>query len=88
MTLLGHVRGAKHNTILAAPDLYENLETADTFERDVSEMIDGYIEAHGLDAPAEILEELRNGYSQKIITELDLKQRRSQHDHLGDRIYL
>ena len=74
ITLLGHVQGAKHNTILAAPDLYENLETVDTFEREVAGMIDGYIEAHSLDAPAEVLEQLRNGYSQKIITELDLNQ--------------
>ena len=74
ITLLGHVRGAKHKTILAAPDLYENLETADTFEREVVGMIDGYIEAHSLDAPAEVLEQLRNGYAQTIITELDLNQ--------------
>ena len=51
-------------------------------------MIDGYIEAHGLDAPAEVLEQLRNGYSQKIITELDLSRQGDQHDHLGDGIYL
>ena len=74
ITLLGHVRGAKHSTILAAPDLYDNLETVDTFEREVANMIDGYIEAHSLEAPAEVLEQLRNGYSQKIITELDLSQ--------------
>ena len=74
MTLLGHVRGAKHNTILVAPDLYDNLETVDNFERDATAMIDGYIEAHGLDAPAEMLEQLRNGYAQTDITELDLNK--------------
>jgi putative flavoprotein involved in K+ transport len=74
ITLLGHVRGAKDNTILVAPDLYNNLETADTFEREVTGMIDGYIEAHSLEGPAEVLEQLRNGYSQEIITELDLNQ--------------
>ena len=74
MTLLGHVCSANHNTIFVAPDLYNNLETADTFERDVAGMIDGYIEAHTLDAPTEVLEQLRDGYAQKIITELDLNQ--------------
>jgi putative flavoprotein involved in K+ transport len=37
-------------------------------------MIDGYIEAQGLDAAAEVLDQFRNAYSQKIITELDLNQ--------------
>ena len=74
MTLLGHVRGAKHNTIAVAPDLYDNLKIVDTFERDATGMIDGYIEAQGLDAPAEALQGLRNGYAQTIITELDLNK--------------
>jgi putative flavoprotein involved in K+ transport len=74
ITLLGHVRDAKHNTIVVAPDLYDNLKIVDAFERDATEMIDGYIEAQGLDAPAEALQELRNGYAQIIITELDLKK--------------
>ncbi len=64
------------NTILSwrRRTYMNNLETVDTFEREVANMIDGYIEAHGLDAPAEVLDQLRNGYSQKIITELDLNQ--------------
>ena len=74
MTLLGHVQGAKSNTILIAPDLYDNLETTDNFERDVTEMIDGYVEAHGLDVPTEPMQHLRHGYTQKVITELDLER--------------
>ena len=74
MTLLGHVRGAKHNTILVAPDLYDNLETADSFERDLTKMLDGYIEEHRLTLPTEVLPVLRDGYAQKIITELDLNK--------------
>ena len=72
MTLVGHVRGAKHSTILVAPDLYDNLETADNFERDLTKMIDGYVEEHGLNVPTEDLQELRDGYAQKAIAELDL----------------
>ena len=74
ITLLGHVRDAKHNTIVVAPDLYDNLKIVDTFERDATGMIDGYIDAKGLDAPGEALQELRNGYAQTIITELDLNK--------------
>jgi putative flavoprotein involved in K+ transport len=74
MTLLGHITGATQNKILAAPDLYDNLEIADTFERDATKMIDGYIEDHSLHAPDEIFEELRDGYAQPVIEELDLKK--------------
>jgi putative flavoprotein involved in K+ transport len=36
-------------------------------------MIDGYIRGNGLDAPAEELPQLRDGYEQPVIEELDLK---------------
>jgi putative flavoprotein involved in K+ transport len=35
-------------------------------------VIDGYIEGHGLRLPTEVLQGLRDGYTQKVITELDL----------------
>lgn len=74
ITLLGHVRGAKQNKILAASDLHDNLEIADSFEREATGMIDSFIAAQGLDAPAEVLETLRDGYAQAAITELDLQR--------------
>jgi putative flavoprotein involved in K+ transport len=36
-------------------------------------MVDGYVQANGLDAPAEELPQLRDGCEQPIIEELDLK---------------
>jgi putative flavoprotein involved in K+ transport len=74
VTLLGHVRGASGTTVVFAPDLHENLAKADQFEREVQKMIDGYVQAQGLDAPEEELPQLRDGYEQPIIEERDLKQ--------------
>ena len=71
--LLGHLRGAADHQISIAPDLYANLGKADGFELQGQKMIDGYILANGLDAPQEELLQLRDGYAQPIIEELDLK---------------
>lgn len=73
VTLLGHLRGAAGDTIALAPDLHANLARIDQFELEVVKMIDGYIEANGLDAPAEDVPQLRDGYAQPLIGELDLK---------------
>ena len=73
VTLLGHLRGASGDTISLAPDLHETLARVDQFEREVQKMIDGYVQANGLDAPEEELPQLRDGYEQPIIEELDLK---------------
>ncbi|MGH2616471.1 MAG: NAD(P)-binding domain-containing protein [Thermomicrobiales bacterium] len=73
VTLLGHLRGASGHTISLAPDLHESLARADGFEREVQKMIDGYIEAQGIDAPAEELPQLRDGFAQPIVEALDLK---------------
>jgi putative flavoprotein involved in K+ transport len=73
VTLLGHLRGAVNDKVLLAPDLYKNLAKADQFELEVLKAIDGYIQANGLDAPAEELPHLRDGYEQPVIEVLDLK---------------
>jgi putative flavoprotein involved in K+ transport len=73
VTLLGHARGADGDTVSFAPDLHENLAKADWFELQVMKMVDGYIQANGLDVPTEELPQLRDGYEQSIIEELDLK---------------
>jgi putative flavoprotein involved in K+ transport len=72
VTLLGHLRGASGNTISLAPDLHETLARVDGFEREVQKMIDGYVQANGLDAPEEELPQRRDGYEQPIVEELDL----------------
>jgi putative flavoprotein involved in K+ transport len=71
--LLGHLRDAAGNKVLLAPDLHENLAKADQFELDAVNMIDGYIQANQFDTPMEELPQLRDGYEQPIIEELDLK---------------
>jgi putative flavoprotein involved in K+ transport len=72
VTLLGWLRGASGSTISVAPDLHESLTRADRFEREVQQMIDGYIRANGLDVPEEELPQPRDGFDQPIIEELDL----------------
>src|SRR5215204_2595976 len=72
VTLLGHLRGASGDTITLAPDLHETLTRVDHFEHEVQQMIDGYVQANGLDAPPEELPNLRDGYGQLPVEQLDL----------------
>jgi putative flavoprotein involved in K+ transport len=73
VTLLGHLRGVAGDRLVLAPDLHESLGRIDGFELQARKMIDGYIQATGLDAPTEELLHLRDGYDQPIVEELDLK---------------
>lgn len=73
VTLLGHLRGAASKAVQFAPDLRENLAKSDGFEVQLQKRIDGYIKGNGIDAPSEELPQLRDGYTQPIIEELDLK---------------
>jgi putative flavoprotein involved in K+ transport len=73
VTLLGPLRGAVGDKVLLTPDLHENLAKADGFELQVQKMVDSYIQANGLDAPTEELPQLRDGYEQPIVEELNLK---------------
>jgi putative flavoprotein involved in K+ transport len=74
VTLLGHLRGTTGDRLVFAPDLHENLGRIDGFEVQTRQMIDGYIQARGLDTPAEdVPPPMRDGYAQPIIEELDLK---------------
>lgn len=73
VTLLGHLCGAAGQKVALAPDLHENLAKIDQFELEALKMIDGYIQTNGLDAPAEELPHLRDGYEQPIIEAFDLK---------------
>jgi putative flavoprotein involved in K+ transport len=73
VTLLGHLRDVSHETVSLAPDLHESLAHADQFERELQQMVDGYVRANGLDAPAEELPQLGDGFAQPIVERLDLK---------------
>lgn len=71
--LLGHLRGALGDQVSLALDLHENLAKADGFELQLQKMVDGYIMGNGIAAPSEELPQLRDGYAQPVIEELDLK---------------
>jgi len=72
VVLLGRLLSAGEHTIRLAPDMKENLARVDKFESELLDMVDGYIARAGIDAPAERLPQLRDGYDQAEITELDL----------------
>jgi putative flavoprotein involved in K+ transport len=73
VVLLGYHCGVADTTVSFTPDLHENLAKVDQFERDVLNMFDDYIAQQGLDAPAEEVPQLRDGFSQPLIAELDLQ---------------
>jgi putative flavoprotein involved in K+ transport len=72
VVLLGHVRAVRDGRFTTAPDLRETLAKVDQFELNTLRRIDDYIAQTGLDAPAETIPRLYNGYAQELITELDL----------------
>jgi putative flavoprotein involved in K+ transport len=71
--LLGHVQAASDGSIGLAADLKESLAKVDKFEVELVKMIDSYIEKNGVDAPPEILPQLRDGYAVEEPRELNLK---------------
>ena len=73
VVLLGHVRGARDGQLIIVPDLKEALAKVDQFEINALKAVDQYIVRMGLNAPAETVPQLRDGYAQEAITELDLK---------------
>ncbi len=74
VTLLGRLIGADGHRLRLAPDLAANLAKGDQLETDIVNLIDGYIERSGLDAPPEQLPQWRHGYDVPIVEELDLKR--------------
>lgn len=70
--LLGHVRDVRGSTLIFAPDLHETLAKVDQFEVDALKRIDEYIERMSLDAPRQSIAQLRDGYQQPLLEELDL----------------
>jgi putative flavoprotein involved in K+ transport len=71
--LLGHVRDGRGSKVIIAPDLYDTLARVDQFEIDTLKMIDEYIDRMALSAPSETIPQLRDGYRQPQVSELDLK---------------
>jgi putative flavoprotein involved in K+ transport len=73
VTLLGRIEGVAAGTVMLTPDLKENLARADKFEADFANKIDEFIAKNGIDAPEEVLPQLRDGYDTEEAGELNLK---------------
>lgn len=74
VVLLGHVRDAREGRLIIAPDLKETLAKVDQFEIDALKMVDEFIVRRGLTAPPQRVPQLRDGYEQEVITELNLEE--------------
>jgi putative flavoprotein involved in K+ transport len=74
VTLVGRVTELSGTTVKFAHDLYKNLVAADQFEENLVARIDSYIEKNGLSFPEEILPQLKAGFEQPEIDELDLRE--------------
>lgn len=70
--LLGRATGADGTRVTFAGDLKESLKKMDGFEAEIVQMIDKFIAENGIDAPAESLPDLQDGYAVEEIPELDL----------------
>ena len=70
--LLGRYQGASREAVSFAPDLKENLATADQFETELVKMVDTFIDQSGEDAPEESLEVWRDGFDSQELQELKL----------------
>jgi len=73
VVLLGHARDARNGQLIIAPDLKETLAKVDKVETDALKMVDDYIDRMGLNVPLENVLQLRDGYEQEVITELNLQ---------------
>jgi len=73
VTLLGHLKDVEKSKVFLAPDLHKSLAMVDQTESEVVKMIDEYIRELKLNVPEEELPELKDGYKQALIEELDLK---------------
>lgn len=72
VTLLGHLEGFENGSAHFAGDLHQVLARVDGFEKQFTQMVDGFVQQRGLDYPQEELPQLRAGFDQPVIEKLDL----------------
>jgi putative flavoprotein involved in K+ transport len=72
VTLLGRLEAVEDGIVKLRGDLHDNLVAADRVEAEFVKAVDTYITASAMAAPEETLPILRDGFSQEILTELDL----------------
>lgn len=73
VVLLGRVRDAREGRLIIVQDVKDTLAKVDQFEVDALNRVDDYVARAGLSVPSETIPQLRYGYDQDVITELDLK---------------
>jgi putative flavoprotein involved in K+ transport len=73
VTLLGRLAGVEGDIVRLKGDLHDNLAAADRAEAEFVKAVDACVVANGMAAPEESLPVPRDGFDQKILTELDLK---------------
>lgn len=74
IVLLGRVLNAQGSAVTLSTDVHETLAMIDAFEKNVTGLIDGYIQANGLDAPKEEPPQLKDGFGQEVIGKLQLEK--------------
>jgi putative flavoprotein involved in K+ transport len=72
VTLLGRLSGVEKGIIKLGSDLHDNLAAADRAEAEFTKAVDAYVAATAMSTSEETLSVLRDGFDQKILTELDL----------------
>src|SRR5215470_5512270 len=72
VTLLSRLAGIEGGIVKLASDLHDNLAAADRAEAEFARAVDAYAATNGMAVPEESLPVLRDGFDQKIPTELDL----------------
>ena len=72
VTLIGRIKGSEGAALTLAADVKDNLARIDKFEADLVKSVDDFIARSGLDAPEEILPQLRDGYAVEPPERLDL----------------
>lgn len=73
MILLGHITGVQNGSATFAPDYKASLAIMDRVEKQIMQIVDGYIAKNGIQAPLETLPQLTDGYAAEVITRLDFK---------------
>jgi putative flavoprotein involved in K+ transport len=74
VTLLGRVTELDGTRVRLARNLHKNLAAADLFEANLVGMIDNLIEKHRMNAPPEMLPQLRAGFEQPERDDFDLAE--------------
>src|SRR5262245_57838979 len=88
VTLLGHLQGVEGGKLVFAPDLWDNLASADAQEATFVKSVDDYIAKTGMVAPEEILPTQRERLSHTAHRGARSPSKRDQQRDMGDKLCL